>query len=589
MGCAGARSSPAIDDDGDDIALHPVGVDTWGGFLFVHLSPAAAAAAGEPARPGRRAGAAVPARRAPPRRHVHLRRRRQLEGARRELQRVLPLRSRPPGAVRPDPRVPPRRRRAGVGSRASRTATARGRSPPPGHRPRAPFPDLDDAERTRHKGELVYPNLLLSLAAEHVAASTLRPHGPARTTVVCDLLFHPDEIASDTLRSRPTPPSCGTSSTGQDWAICESVQRGMSSRAWQGGWFAPMEDESADISRWYLRPRWAMSRSHRRLQPLRRPHQTCAVVGLGGIGSAAAYWLARRGATVTGFEQFELGHARGASHDHSRIIRRSYHTRGLRRADRGCVRRLGGGRARGRARHRHPHGRHRPVPARRRDRPPRLHGEPRRRRCAVRLDRRRRGQAALAGVRRRARRRRVDGALPGRHRHRPGGPGDRDAPTPRVRAAAPGCVRTRRCGRSGRSAERSTWSPTTGTERFDAVVLALRRVGQPAARPARPRHPAGRAARAGQLLPRRRPRPVPAGAVPGVDLDGRPVLLRVPGVRRPHRGEGGRGLRRARGRSRRRAPSTRTPRPRTGWPGSCAGWSGTRSPARRVRRPACTR
>jgi len=51
-----------------------------------------------------------------------------------------------------------------------------------------------------------------------------------------------------------------------------------------------------------------------------------AVVGLGGLGSAAAYWLARRGANVVGFEQFELGHVRGASHDHSRIIRRSYHT-----------------------------------------------------------------------------------------------------------------------------------------------------------------------------------------------------------------------------------------------------------------------
>ena len=51
-----------------------------------------------------------------------------------------------------------------------------------------------------------------------------------------------------------------------------------------------------------------------------------AVVGLGGLGSAAAYWLARRDADVIGFEQFELGHARGASHDHSRIIRRSYHT-----------------------------------------------------------------------------------------------------------------------------------------------------------------------------------------------------------------------------------------------------------------------
>jgi sarcosine oxidase len=53
-----------------------------------------------------------------------------------------------------------------------------------------------------------------------------------------------------------------------------------------------------------------------------------AVVGLGGIGSAAAYWAARRGASVVGFEQFELGHDRGASHDHSRIIRLSYHTPG---------------------------------------------------------------------------------------------------------------------------------------------------------------------------------------------------------------------------------------------------------------------
>jgi monomeric sarcosine oxidase len=49
------------------------------------------------------------------------------------------------------------------------------------------------------------------------------------------------------------------------------------------------------------------------------------VLGLGGIGSAATYWLARSGATVLGIEQFALGHERGESHDHSRIIRLSYH------------------------------------------------------------------------------------------------------------------------------------------------------------------------------------------------------------------------------------------------------------------------
>jgi len=51
------------------------------------------------------------------------------------------------------------------------------------------------------------------------------------------------------------------------------------------------------------------------------------VLGLGGWGSAAAYWLSlRAGAGVLGLEQFELAHVRGESQDHSRIIRLSYHT-----------------------------------------------------------------------------------------------------------------------------------------------------------------------------------------------------------------------------------------------------------------------
>jgi sarcosine oxidase len=50
-----------------------------------------------------------------------------------------------------------------------------------------------------------------------------------------------------------------------------------------------------------------------------------AVVGLGALGSATAWQLARRGERVLGLERFELGHERGASHDSSRIIRHSYH------------------------------------------------------------------------------------------------------------------------------------------------------------------------------------------------------------------------------------------------------------------------
>lgn len=49
-----------------------------------------------------------------------------------------------------------------------------------------------------------------------------------------------------------------------------------------------------------------------------------AVVGLGCLGSAAAYYAAKKGAKVVAFEQFEFGNVRGASHDTSRIVRTSY-------------------------------------------------------------------------------------------------------------------------------------------------------------------------------------------------------------------------------------------------------------------------
>ncbi len=49
------------------------------------------------------------------------------------------------------------------------------------------------------------------------------------------------------------------------------------------------------------------------------------VIGLGGMGSAAAYHLARRGKRVLGLEQYEPLHERGSSHGLTRIIRLAYH------------------------------------------------------------------------------------------------------------------------------------------------------------------------------------------------------------------------------------------------------------------------
>jgi sarcosine oxidase len=49
------------------------------------------------------------------------------------------------------------------------------------------------------------------------------------------------------------------------------------------------------------------------------------VIGLGGMGSAAAAHLAARGQRVLGLEQFTPAHDRGSSHGDSRIIRQAYY------------------------------------------------------------------------------------------------------------------------------------------------------------------------------------------------------------------------------------------------------------------------
>lgn len=48
------------------------------------------------------------------------------------------------------------------------------------------------------------------------------------------------------------------------------------------------------------------------------------VLGVGAMGSAALYHLARRGQRVLGLERFALGHDRGSSHGRTRVIRKAY-------------------------------------------------------------------------------------------------------------------------------------------------------------------------------------------------------------------------------------------------------------------------
>ena len=235
--------------------LHRVGVDEWGGFVFVHLSPEEAESAGAtltvqlgaiPQRLSRYPLSELQIARSI-RYDVAANWKVLLEnynecyhcaGVHPELCRVVPAFKRHGGAgLDWDHGIPHRD--------GAWTFTASGTSE------RATFATLSDDEKQRHKGELIYPNFMLSLSADHVAAFSLWPCGPSQTTVVCDLLLHPSEIAKPHFDPSDVAEFWDLVNA-QDWSICEGVQAGMRSRRFEFGYYAPMEDASLDIRR-YIR------------------------------------------------------------------------------------------------------------------------------------------------------------------------------------------------------------------------------------------------------------------------------------------------------------------------------------------------
>ncbi len=250
------RSAPFLPDlrrYRDRLALHPVGVATWGGFIFIRLDQRA----GESPLAGQLDGADSRLAAYP------------LAELRTAGRRVYHVAANWKvicenynecyhcGPVHPElcDLVPAFRRGggndldwdAGIPHReGAYTFTATGTTR------RAPFPGLSEKDIARHRGELILPNLMLSLSSDHVAAFTLWPHDAGHTTVLCDFLFHPAEIARADFDPSDAVEFWDLVNR-QDWSICEQVQDGMGSRMFTSGYMAPMEQPSADVGRYVTR------------------------------------------------------------------------------------------------------------------------------------------------------------------------------------------------------------------------------------------------------------------------------------------------------------------------------------------------
>ena len=98
-----------------------------------------------------------------------------------------------------------------------------------------PLPGVDPV-RVEYLG--LFPDLLLSLHPDYVMTHRLVPLAPDRTWVECSWYFDDNGVTID--------PSYAVEfwdiTNRQDWAACESVQRGLSSPHFRPGPFAPNED-----------------------------------------------------------------------------------------------------------------------------------------------------------------------------------------------------------------------------------------------------------------------------------------------------------------------------------------------------------
>ncbi len=232
-------------------SLYPVGLECWGGFVFVHLTPARAA-------PLAAQLGAIPERVARyPLGELRIGHTIRYEvaanwkvicenynecyhcaGVHPELCAVVPAFRERGGANLDWARGIPHRPGAYTFTSSGTTS-------------RRAFPGLNEDEQVRHKGELVYPNLFLSLACDHAAVFVLQPRSATRTDIACHFLFEPFEIAKPGFDPRDATDFWDLVNR-QDWAICESVQQGISARVHERGYYAPMEDFNLDIRRYVL-------------------------------------------------------------------------------------------------------------------------------------------------------------------------------------------------------------------------------------------------------------------------------------------------------------------------------------------------
>ncbi|MFP5342902.1 MAG: aromatic ring-hydroxylating oxygenase subunit alpha [Candidatus Limnocylindria bacterium] len=115
-----------------------------------------------------------------------------------------------------------------------------------------PFPDLLPDDYRMYYGTFQFANVMLNLHPDAAMVYYALPRGPHHTTVVSEYLFRPETIAAPDFAPEPVVEFWDLISR-QDWAVCERAQTGVSSRSFRAGVYPRQDRFLFDFNQHYRR------------------------------------------------------------------------------------------------------------------------------------------------------------------------------------------------------------------------------------------------------------------------------------------------------------------------------------------------
>ncbi|MFL6287620.1 MAG: aromatic ring-hydroxylating oxygenase subunit alpha [Actinomycetes bacterium] len=115
---------------------------------------------------------------------------------------------------------------------------------------RAVLPGMNDEQAHSIYGSQTFPNMFIDVAGSNVVATRLVPEGPTQTRVCTDYLFLPEDVATKDFDPQPVVEFCELVA-GQDYAVSERVQRGITSRGFAHGVYPARDDYVHQFNEYY--------------------------------------------------------------------------------------------------------------------------------------------------------------------------------------------------------------------------------------------------------------------------------------------------------------------------------------------------